>query len=115
MDTASRVGLTLLGGCRAKSSGESWRHWRSLREPGADEGWTRHGRAGVGAHCTHSQGPGHLAGTLSQASIPLDLYPGAGAWASSSGVEQVRGLSGSGKALLCLVLQDLGVGLMGSR
>lgn len=38
MDAVSSMVLTLLGGCRAKSTGESWRHWRSLREPGADEG-----------------------------------------------------------------------------
>jgi len=75
----------------------------------------RHGRAGIGTRCTQSQWSDHLAGTLCQASIPLDLQPGAGTWVPSLGAEQVVGLSGSGKALLCLLLRDLGMGLTGSR
>lgn len=43
-------------------------------------------------------------------SIPLDLYPGAGAWGPSPGTEQIRGLSSSGKVHLCLMLRDPGVG-----
>lgn len=71
--------------------------------------WVMLGHRGPAAHCTHSQGSGHL-GSLPQASIPLDLHRGAEAWAPSPCAEQL-GVIRQGNALVCLVLWELGMGL----
>lgn len=61
------------------------------------------GHQGPGAHCTHSQGLGHIVGSLPQASIPLESAPWS--WLELEGalglLPQVLSSSGfSGKARL---------------
>lgn len=63
-----------------------------------------------GSWCPLHQGSRHLAGSLSQAPIPLGLHHGAGAGGPSPGAEQLE-LIRHGKAVLCLMLWDLSMGL----
>lgn len=110
-----QCGLDLTGWLQGTWRWGCWRHGRSLVLMRDDEAWV------CWCQGTHSQGPGHLAGTLSQASIPLDLYPGAGAWGASPGAERVGSyqaaarLSSAQCCRIWVMLRDLGVGLSGSR